>query len=235
MSYLSEMYTSKYIENFTHWNFKKICNWSLLVIKMNDNALSVVYLILVLVLLLPGFIYANKNKKEFFNNFFIWMFIIGIILLTDINIEYLKIGYDDPKTYSIKPISISNNQDGNVLEAIDLIDNKVKTFLINWIIEVNELNLISSSNKGKINSIEVKFKYKNENFSNKLDKDNTFFKDGLCIYTFRDFNVALEFFFEHFQEIQIVSPNKLKFESSSEAFGFLAYTERVYVVFGSNL
>ena len=60
--------------------------------------------------------------------------------------------------------------------------------------------------------MEVKFKYKNENFSNKLDKDNTFFKDGLCIYTFRDFNVALEFFFEHFQELQIVSPNKLKIE-----------------------
>ena len=137
---------------------------------------------------------------------------LTIHLLTDINIEYLKIGYDDPKTYSIKPISISNNQDGNVLEAIDLIDNKVKTFLINRIIEVNELNLISSSNKEKINSIEVKFKYKNENFSNKLDKDNTFFKDGLCIYTFRDFNVALEFFFEHFQELQIVSPNKLKIE-----------------------
>jgi len=137
---------------------------------------------------------------------------LSIHLLTDINIEYLKIGYDDPKTYSIKPISISNNQDGNVLEAIDLIDNKDKTFLINRIIEVNELNLISSSNKEKINSIEVKFKYKNENFSNKLDKDNTFFKDGLCIYTFRDFNVALEFFFEHFQELQIVSPNKLKIE-----------------------
>ena len=137
---------------------------------------------------------------------------LSIHLLTDINIEYLKIGYDVPKTYSIKPISISNNQDGNVLEAIDLIDNKVKTFLINRIIEVNELNLISSSNKDKINSIEVKFKYKNENFLNKLDKDNTFFKDGLCIYTFRDFNVALEFFFEHFQELQIVSPNKLKFE-----------------------
>ena len=137
---------------------------------------------------------------------------LSIHLLTDINIEYLKIGYDEPKTYSIKPISISNNQDGNVLEAIDLIDNKVKTFLINRIIEVNEFNLISSSNKEKINSIEVKFKYKNENFSNKLDKDNTFFKDGLCIYTFRDFNVALEFFFEHFQELQIVSPNKLKIE-----------------------
>ena len=149
--------------------------------------------------------FDEKSNIEFEDN-------LSIHLLTDINIEYLKIGYDDPKTYSIKPISISNNQDGNVLEAIDLIDNKVKTFLINRIIEVNELNLISSSNKEKINSIEVKFKYKNENFSNKLDKDNAFFKDGLCIYTFRDFNVALEFFFEHFQELQIVSPNKLKIE-----------------------
>ena len=149
--------------------------------------------------------FDEKSNIDFEDN-------LSIHLLTDINIEYLKIGYDDPKTYSIKPISISNNQDGNVLEAIDLIDNKVKTFLINRIIEVNELNLISSSNKEKINSIEVKFKYKNENFSNKLDKDNTFFKDGLCIYTFRDFNVALEFFFEHFQELQIVSPNKLKIE-----------------------
>ena len=149
--------------------------------------------------------FDEKSNIEFEDN-------LSIHLLTDINIEYLKIGYDVPKTYSIKPISISNNQDGNVLEAIDLIDNKVKTFLINRIIEVNELNLISSSNKDKINSIEVKFKYKNENFLNKLDKDNTFFKDGLCIYTFRDFNVALEFFFEHFQELQIVSPNKLKIE-----------------------
>ena len=149
--------------------------------------------------------FDEKSNIEFEDN-------LSIHLLTDINIEYLKIGYDYPKTYSIKPISISNNRDGNVLEAIDLIDNKVKTFLINRIIEVNELNLISSSNKEKINSIEVKFKYKNENFSNKLDKDNTFFKDGLCIYTFRDFNVALEFFFEHFQELQIVSPNKLKIE-----------------------
>ena len=149
--------------------------------------------------------FDEKSNIEFEDN-------LSIHLLTDINIEYLKIGYDYSKTYSIKPISISNNQDGNVIEAIDLIDNKVKTFLINRIIEVNELNLISSSNKEKINSIEVKFKYKNENFSNKLDKDNTFFKDGLCIYTFRDFNVALDFFFEHFQELQIVSPNKLKIE-----------------------
>ena len=48
---------------------------------MNDDVLSVVYLILVLGLLLPGFIYANKNKKIFFNNFFIWIIIIVIIAI----------------------------------------------------------------------------------------------------------------------------------------------------------
>ena len=64
--------------------------------------------------------FDEKSNIEFEDN-------LSIHLLTDINIEYLKIGYDDHKTYSIKPISISNNQDGNVLEAIDLIDNKVKT------------------------------------------------------------------------------------------------------------
>ena len=51
--------------------------------------------------------------------------------MKEINIEYIKIGYSEAHTYSIKPLSISNNQDGNILEAIDLIENKVKTFLIN--------------------------------------------------------------------------------------------------------
>jgi FtsH-binding integral membrane protein len=48
---------------------------------MNDEIISVVYLILILVLILPGFIYANKNRKTFFNNFFIWAIIIGIIVI----------------------------------------------------------------------------------------------------------------------------------------------------------
>ncbi len=48
---------------------------------MNDDALSVVYLILVLALILPGFIYANKNKKKFFNNLLIWIIVIGIITI----------------------------------------------------------------------------------------------------------------------------------------------------------
>ena len=48
---------------------------------MSDEVLSVIYLILILILVLPGFIYANKNKKIFFNNLFIWAVIIGVIII----------------------------------------------------------------------------------------------------------------------------------------------------------
>jgi hypothetical protein len=48
---------------------------------MSDEILSVIYLILILILILPGFIYANKNKKIFFNNLFIWAVIIGVIII----------------------------------------------------------------------------------------------------------------------------------------------------------
>jgi hypothetical protein len=48
---------------------------------MSDEILSIIYLILILILILPGFIYANKNKKIFFNNLFIWAVIIGVIII----------------------------------------------------------------------------------------------------------------------------------------------------------
>jgi len=48
---------------------------------MDNDVLSVIYLILILVLILPGFIYANKNKKVFFKNIFIWFLIIMIIVI----------------------------------------------------------------------------------------------------------------------------------------------------------
>jgi len=48
---------------------------------MNNDILSIIYLILILVLILPGFIYANKNKKIFFSNLFIWILIIGVFVI----------------------------------------------------------------------------------------------------------------------------------------------------------
>jgi magnesium-transporting ATPase (P-type) len=48
---------------------------------MSDDILSVVYLLLVLALVLPGFIYMNKNKKIFLKNLFLWVVMVGIVML----------------------------------------------------------------------------------------------------------------------------------------------------------
>ena len=48
---------------------------------MNDDILSALYLLLIFALIFPGFIYANKNKKLFFSNLFIWILIIGVIVI----------------------------------------------------------------------------------------------------------------------------------------------------------
>ena len=48
---------------------------------MSDDILSVIYLLLVLVLVLPGYLYANKNKKIFLKNLIIWIGIVGVIVV----------------------------------------------------------------------------------------------------------------------------------------------------------
>tara|TARA_B100001057_G_C22075150_1_gene653519 strand:- start:64 stop:231 length:168 start_codon:yes stop_codon:yes gene_type:complete len=48
---------------------------------MENEILSVVYLLLVLILIIPGFLYANKNKKNFFKNLFIWFGVILFIII----------------------------------------------------------------------------------------------------------------------------------------------------------
>ena len=55
---------------------------------MSDDILSVVYLLLVLTLILPEFIYANKNKNIFFKNLLIWSVIIGLIVIVFKLIKY---------------------------------------------------------------------------------------------------------------------------------------------------
>ncbi len=48
---------------------------------MGENILSVIYLLLVIALVFPGFYYANKNKRVFLKNLFIWLSIIGIVIV----------------------------------------------------------------------------------------------------------------------------------------------------------
>jgi len=48
---------------------------------MSDEILSTIYLLLLIVLIIPGFYYANKNKKIFFKNLLIWIGVVGITIV----------------------------------------------------------------------------------------------------------------------------------------------------------
>ena len=137
---------------------------------------------------------------------------LSIFLDNEINIEYMKIGRSKLGTYSIKPISLSNNADGNILEAIDLLDNKVKTFLVNRILSVDDIDLSKSKEKDKSKNIDVKFNIYSEKSISKLNKDKLKVNDDIYSYLFRDYYVAMEYFFENFKDVEIVSPKNLKDE-----------------------
>ena len=48
---------------------------------MGEDILSVIYLLLIIGLVFPGFYYANKTKKVFLKNLIIWLGIIGIVII----------------------------------------------------------------------------------------------------------------------------------------------------------
>jgi len=48
---------------------------------MGEDVLSIIYLLLVIALVFPGFYYLNKNKKVFFKNFVVWLVILGIVII----------------------------------------------------------------------------------------------------------------------------------------------------------
>ena len=137
---------------------------------------------------------------------------LSIFLENEVNIEYIKLGRKNAGIYSIKPLSISNNADGNVLEAIDLVDNKIKTFLVNRILSVRDLDLNKSTKEDKTKNIEVKFNIYSEKSISKLNKDKIKMSNEIYIYIFRDYYVAMEFFLENFKDVEILSPENLKNE-----------------------
>ena len=48
---------------------------------MENETFSVIYLLLVLAMVIPGFWYANKNKKTFVKNIIMWSGIVGLIAI----------------------------------------------------------------------------------------------------------------------------------------------------------
>ena len=103
---------------------------------------------------------------------------------------------------------IKSNLEGSVLEALDLNDNKIKTFLINRIISIGEDISKQSYKEENQNEIEVIFDVKDDSILLKIKE----FKKQETNYVakFRNKNIAIEFFIENFTSTNVISPNAVK-------------------------
>ena len=158
----------------------------------------------------------NKTLKNIFNLYDLEKYIDyqnkKIILKQKTMIEYIKLGNSKSDIYEIEPLLITSNKDGSVLEAIDLNDNKVKTFIINRIININDkLNILPNSKK-KNTEIEVAFNLTDENLLKKLNNYKHKKNKNSYLAIFRNKDIAIEFFIENFDTAKVISPDIVKVE-----------------------
>lgn len=132
----------------------------------------------------------------------------NINLNTVTTIEYIKLGNDKPEFYDVEPLLITSNLEGSVLEALDINDSKIKTFLINRIISIGDDINKKSKQKYNQNDIDVIFDVKDDNVLLKLNKYKK--KEKLYVAKFRNKNIAIEFFIENFTSANVISPDIVK-------------------------
>ena len=123
-------------------------------------------------------------------------------------IEYIKLGNSESDFYKIEPLLITSNTEGSVLEALDLLDNKVKTFLINRIISIGEDISKKSKREKNQNEIEVIFNVKDDSFLLKIKEFEK--QETNYVAKFRNKNIAVEFFIENFISANVISPDAVK-------------------------
>ena len=132
----------------------------------------------------------------------------NINLNTVTTIEYIKLGNDKPEFYDVEPLLITSNLEGSVLEALDINDSKIKTFLINRIISIGDDINKKSKQKYNQNDIDVIFDVKDDSVLLKLNKYKK--KEKLYVAKFRNKNIAIEFFIEKFISANVISPDTVK-------------------------
>ena len=132
----------------------------------------------------------------------------NINLNTVTTIEYIKLGNDKPEFYDVEPLLITSNLEGSVLEALDINDSKIKTFLINRIISIGDDINKKSKQKYNQNDLDVIFDVKDDSVLLKLNKYKK--KEKLYVAKFRNKNIAIEFFIENFTSANVISPDIVK-------------------------
>lgn len=195
------------------------------VTQINDGDLFNIYFLLSTNSIYKQLIIENKDVKEFYDvlsNFFnIDIFDnnnnenIGDITFFEENvISYIKLGTLRENLYRIQPISLTTNSDGIVLEAIDLDDETYKTFLLNRIIDVFDNTEFKNNKKTKRSIIELKFNFEKETVLNGFNQKNIKVKGRQAIVTFYSESNALNFALNHFNDIEIITPQSIANEIS---------------------
>ena len=127
-------------------------------------------------------------------------------------IEYIKLGSTNPIFYKIKPISLKSNSDGIILEALDIDESIIKTFLIERIVNITDDAEYLDTSKIIKNTIKVEFDLLDENFLNKLGT-RIYKREGKKLFMeFYSYENALDYAIKNFMYVDISSPSELSID-----------------------
>ena len=124
-------------------------------------------------------------------------------------ITYIKLGSTEETFYRIQPILLTTNTDGIVLEAIDLNEEKSKTFLINRIVDSLSIEDFRESKKSNNMEVVMKFTYLNEKVLTDINKDDYQLKNKHVEAKFYSELNAINFAINNYENIDIISPQFL--------------------------
>ena len=190
------------------------------VTQINDGQLFNLYFLLSTNSIYKQLITENKDIKQFYDvlskYFILDIFdndntehIDQLTFFEENIISYIKLGTVEEYLYRIQPISLTTNNDGIVLEAIDLDDQTLKTFLINRIVNIFDNVEYINNKKVNVSSVDLKFNFENEKVLNSLNHKNINLIDNQATVKFYSEAHALNYAVNHFNEIEILAPQSI--------------------------
>jgi len=190
------------------------------VTQINDGQLFNLYFLLSTNSIYKQLITENKDIKQFYDvlskYFILDIFdndntehIDQLTFFEENIISYIKLGTVEEFLYRIQPISLTTNNDGIVLEAIDLDDQTLKTFLINRIVDIFDNVEYINNKKVNVSSVDLKFNFENEKVLNSLNHKNINLIDNQATVKFYSEAHALNYAVNHFNEIEILAPQSI--------------------------
>lgn len=146
--------------------------------------------------------FLRKTLKEYFNSHqptsqISSLDFTDLLSSDELYIEYIKLGQSSSNIYKIKPLAFNRVADGDVLEAYDYENSKIKTFLIDRIINLPD----DTNSKSNFNQTEdeVVVTY-TDILKNKFEQ------------RFRSEEIAIEHFIKNIDTQNVISPKSIKVE-----------------------